>query len=317
MTPSRRNPAPEVVDLLDRLRDKGMRTYPEVGVLRARGIVESSRWMQGERRDGVATRDLLVGGAAGRLPARVYDPGVGAGAPLVVYLHGGGWVTGSVAVADRPCREIAAASGAVVVSVEYRRAPETPFPGPVEDALAATAWAAEHAAELGGDPARLVVAGDSAGGNLAAATALMARDRGGPTIARQVLVYPVLEPPDPVAHPSYAENAEGFMLTAADMAWFWAHYLDGAAVVPEAAPLRAPDLAGLPPASIAVAGLDPLRDEGIVYAERLRSAGVDVRLREWEGLVHGFLWMAGELPQAADLVSWIGDELKGATWASR
>jgi acetyl esterase len=302
---------PEVTALLARLREAGMRTYPEVGVLRARSIVESSRRMQGERPEGVAVRDVLVEGAAGRLPARVYHPDPGRTLPLVVYFHGGGWVTGSVAVADVPCRRVALAARAAVVSVEYRRAPESPFPAPLDDAVAATAWLAGHAAELGGDPDRLAVLGDSAGGNLAAATAVALRDRGGPRIARQVLVYPVLAPPDPVAHPSYAENGEGFMLTAADMAWFWGHYLDGKAATHAAAPLLTPDLAGLPPTSIAVAGLDPLRDEGIAFAERLRAAGVDVRLREWSGLVHGFLWMAGELPQAAELVEWVGHELEG------
>ncbi len=302
---------PEAADLLHRLRQMGMRSYPEMGVLRARATVESSRWMQGERPEGVTARDVLVSGAAGRIPARVYHPEPGTRLPLVVWFHGGGWVTGSVAVADWPCRAIASAAQVVVVSVEYRLAPETPFPGPVEDAAAATAWLCGHADQLGADATRMVVAGDSAGGNLAAAVAVLARDGGGPPIAGQVLVYPALSPPDPEAHPSYRENAEGYMLTAADMAWFWAHYLDaGAGVVPAAAaPLRIADATGLPRASIVVAGFDPLRDEGIAYAELLRAAGIEARLREWPGLIHGFLWMAGELPQAAELVSWIADEL--------
>lgn len=305
--------APEAADLLRRLREMGARPYPELGVLRARAAVESSRWMQGPKPDGVAVREILVGGASGRLPARVYrpeprDPDGPAG--LVVWFHGGGWVTGSVAAADRPCRAIAAASGCVVVSVEYRLAPENPFPAPVEDCLAATAWLAGHARELGADPERLVVAGDSAGGNLAAAVALLARERGGPVPARQVLVYPALAPPDPDAHPSHRENADGYSLTRADMDWFWEHYLSAheGPVPAAAAPLLAGDLGGLPPASIAVAGFDPLRDEGLAYGRRLEQGGVGAHVREWPDVIHGFLWMAGELPQSAELVTWLAAE---------
>jgi acetyl esterase len=291
-----------------------MRPYDEIGVLRARHAVEASRWMQGERPEGVTTRDVLVAGGAGRLPARVYHPAPGTTLPLTVWFHGGGWVAGSVAYADGPCRAVARASGTVVVSVEYRRPPETPFPGPLDDCVAATTWLGGHAAEVGADASRLAVAGDSAGGNLAAATAR--RLRGRLAIARQVLAYPVLAPPDPVAHPSYVRSAEGHMLTRADMAWFWRHYLDrreNTATAPsDAAPLLADDLDGLAPASIAVAGHDPLRDEGVAYAERLRGAGVDTRLQEWPEMIHGFLGMAGELPQTAELIAWIADELGAA-----
>ena len=306
--------APEAADLLRRLTELGMRPYDEIGVLRARHAVEASRWMQGDRPEGVTTRDLLAAGGAGRVPVRVYHPEPFPSLrspgplPLTVWFHGGGWVAGSVAHADRPCRAIARASGTVVVSVEYRRPPETPFPGPLDDAVAATTWVAEHAADLGADPARLVVAGDSAGGNLAAAVAR--RLRGRLPLARQLLLYPALAPPDPVAHPSHARNGSGYMLTGADMAWFWRHYLDGAGPTPDAAPLLADDLEGLAPASIAVAGFDPLRDEGVAYAERLRAAGVAVRLREWPEMIHGFLGMAGELPQTAGLVAWIAQELE-------
>lgn len=303
--------APEAADLLRRLTELGMRPYDEIGVLRARHAVEASRWMQGERTEGVTPRDVLVAGGAGRLPARVYHPAPGTTLPLTVWFHGGGWVAGSVAYADGPCRAVARASGTVVVSVEYRRAPETPFPGPLDDCVAATTWLAGHAVEVGADASRLAVAGDSAGGNLAAATAR--RLRGRLAIARQVLAYPVLAPPDPVTHPSYVRNGEGYMLTRADMAWFWRHYLGGRDGVPtDAAPLLADELEGLAPASIAVAGHDPLRDEGVAYAERLRDAGVDTRLREWPEMIHGFLGMAGELPQTAELIAWIADELGAA-----
>jgi acetyl esterase len=304
-SPAATDPAPEAADLLKRLTELGLRPYAEIGVLRARHAVESSRWMQGEKPEGVATRDVLVDGGDGRLPARVYHPAPGTELPLAVWFHGGGWVTGSVAYADRPCRAIAKAANAVVVSVEYRRAPETPFPGPLDDAAAATTWLADHAADLGADPTSLTVGGDSAGGTLAAAVARRLPEK----VSRQLLVYPALAPPDPVAHPSYARHGEGRMLTRDDMTWFWDHYLDGRPPTPEAAPLLAGDLADLPPASIAVAGFDPLHDEGVAYAERLRAAGTPVELRDWPDMIHGFLGMAGELPQTAELVAWIAEQI--------
>ena len=304
--------APEAADLLRRLTELGLRPYEQIGVLRARHAVEASRWMQGERAEGVTTRDVLVAGGGGRLPARVYHPEPGTTLPLTVWFHGGGWVTGSIAFSDGPCRAIARAARSVVVSVEYRRAPETPFPGPVDDAIAATTWLAEHAAELGADAGRLAVAGDSAGGNLAAAVARRARANR-LALDRQVLVYPALAPPDADSHPSYERNAEGYLLTRADMTWFWQHYLDEHGLdspPPDAAPLLADDLADLAPASIAVAGFDPLYDEGLAYAERLRDAGVEAQLRDWPDMIHGFLGMAGELPQTGELVAWIADELQ-------
>ncbi|GLZ55323.1 alpha/beta hydrolase [Actinomycetospora sp. NBRC 106378] len=301
--------APEAADLLRRLTELGLRPYAEVGVLAARHAVEAARWMQGEK-VAVATTDLLVDGGDGRLPARVYRPTAAPSTevPLVVWFHGGGWVCGSVASVDRPCRAIARAAGAVVVSVEYRRPPETPFPGPLEDAVAATAWCADHAAELGAHPGRVVIGGDSAGGNLAAAAARWLRDR----VARQVLVYPVLAPPDPAGYPAHND---GYLLTHADMVWFWEHHLDGRPATPDAAPLLAPDdeLRGLPSGAIAVAGFDPLHDEGVAYAERLRAAGVDVELRDWPDMIHGFLGMAGELPQTGSLITWIAAQIGRST----
>lgn len=315
-------PAPEAEALLERLAELGLRPYSEVGVLAARHAVESARWMQGGRPDGVAVREVLADGGDGPLPVRVYHPDPGSVLPLTVWFHGGGWVTGSVAFADRPCRAVALASRTVVASVEYRRAPETPFPGPVDDAVAATGWLTGHAEGLGADGSRVAVAGDSAGGTLAAAVAR--RLRGAPAPARQLLVYPPLAPPDPAAHPSWARYGTGHLLTRADMTWFWRHYLGGTdpdtpgAAPPDAAPLLADDLDGLAPASIAVAGCDPLRDEGVAYAGRLAAAGVPTRLREWPDMVHGFLGMGGELRRTAELIAWIADELNGEdAWASR
>lgn len=305
MSPDATGLAPEAADLLRRLEELGLRPYAEIGVLGARHAVEASRWMQGPKPDGVATRDVLADGADGRLPVRIYRPDRITAPSLVAWFHGGGWVAGSILYADRMCRALARAAGVVVASVEYRRPPETPFPGPLDDAEAATAWLAAHAGELDTDPARLVAAGDSAGGNLAAAVARRRPD----LVARQLLVYPALAPPDPRAYPSQERNAEGYLLTRADMAWYWEHYLDGRAPSADAAPLLADDLGGLPPASIAVAGFDPLYDEGVAYAERLRAAGVAVALRDWPDMIHGFLGMAGELPRAAELFAWLADEI--------
>ena len=224
------------------------------------------------------------------LPVRVYRPRLDAAPlPLVVFFHGGGWVLCDLDTHEITCRQLANGTDAVVVSVDYRLAPEHRFPAAVEDAYAATTWAHAHAAELGADPTRLAVAGDSAGGNLAAAVPLMARDRGGPPIIFQVLVYPALERSFDTA--SYRENAEGYFLTALQMRWYWEQYLgddDDAATHPYAAPLRATSLRGLPPAHIVTAEYDPLRDEGEAYGRRLEEAGVPADVRRYDGMFHGF-----------------------------
>lgn len=246
--------------------------------------------------------DRTIPGPAGDIPVRVYHPtaeqSAGERPPIVVYYHGGGWVIGDLDSHDANCRSLTAGGGAVTMSVHYRRAPEHHYPAAANDAYAAAMWASEHAGELGADPAKLVVAGDSAGGNLAAVTALRARDSGGPPIAHQILVYPVTDVGQDT--PSYRENAEGFYLTAADMHWFWACYLgpvgDGGG--PYASPLRAVNLGGLPAATVLTAECDPLRDEGNAYAERLREAGVPVTATCYPGMFHGFFGLAGRLDQA-------------------
>jgi acetyl esterase len=239
-------------------------------------------------------RDLEAAG----LPARLYRPSGAAGLPLVVYFHGGGWVIGSLETADPICRALANVATCAVVSVAYRLAPEHRFPAAVEDAVAATAWAAAQAAALGCDPARLAGAGDSAGGNLAAVVALTARDAGGPALAGQLLIYP---PTDMAGeYPSLTENGPGPVLTTEDMAWFAGHYIRSAAdrLDPRASPLRWASHAGLPPATIVTAEYDPLRDEGEAYAGRLRAAGVAVDLRRADGMVHGFWTLAALVPGA-------------------
>ncbi len=242
---------------------------------------------------------LAVCGPEGRLGARLYTPPSGrAPLPLLVYFHGGGWVGGDLDTHDAPCRLLAARAGALILAVDYRRPPEHPFPAAVDDALAATGWAAEHAAELGADPARIAVGGDSAGGNLAAVATRLARDGGGALPVLQLLLYPVTDLSRKRA--SYRLFAAGFFLDEADMDWYRDLYLPDPAAAgdPRASPLIAEDLGGLPPAYVATAGFDPLRDEGEAYAEGLRAAGVPVALRRHAGLVHGFAMYAGLVPEA-------------------
>jgi acetyl esterase len=231
-----------------------------------------------------------VPGAEGEIPARVYWPAERNGAageplPLVVFFHGGGFVLCDLDTHDAVCRNLANIVGAVVLSVDYRLAPETPYPGGIEDAYAATVWAHEHAAELGGDPGRLVVAGDSSGANFAAVVAMMARDRGGPPIAFQYLAYPVAD--QDFDNESYRENGDDYFTTRTHMRWYCEQY-GGDADDPYVSPLRAPDLSGLPPARVITAEYDPLRDEGEAYARRLQEAGVDASSRRFDGMFHGF-----------------------------
>jgi acetyl esterase len=221
--------------------------------------------------------------------------------PVFVYLHGGGWVLGGLDDTDAVCRAIANAACCLVVSVDYRLAPEHKFPAPAEDAYHATKWIAQNSASLGGNGDPVAVGGMSAGGNLAATVALIARDRGGPPLRCQVLNVPVTD--FSFDTPSYRENGKDFLPTRNEMRWFWGHYLatpaDGAD--PYASPLRAPDLCGLPPALVQTAEYDPLRDEGRAYADRLRAAGVPVRYKCYEGMLHMF-----QGPEALhDMVSYL------------
>ncbi|MCC6223157.1 MAG: alpha/beta hydrolase [Thermoleophilia bacterium] len=254
--------------------------------------------------------ELSLPGPGGALAARLYAPSA-ARLPVLLYLHGGGFVTGSLDSHDGVCRALAAATPCVVVAVDYRLAPEHRFPAAVEDAWAATAWVAEHAASLGADPARVAVGGDSAGGTLAAVVALRARDRGLP-LALQLLVYPVCDLACDTA--SYRELADGYGLTAAAMAWYRDRYLGpaGDPADPEASPLRAPDLADVAPALVLTAEYDPLRDEGEAYAQRLRAAGVPVTLVRYDGLIHGFYRMPAAIGRAREALGASAAALRSA-----
>jgi acetyl esterase len=278
----------------------------------ARAAAEGLTLLQGDPEPVAGVMDIQVPGPAGDLPGRVYqarppDQGATGTVPLIVYFHGGGWTIGSIDLLDRPCRAIANATGSPVASIAYRLAPEHKVPAAVDDAYAATCWLAVHAEDFGAGP--VVVAGDSAGGNLAAVVALLARDRGRPTLAGQVLYCPVTAAPSEGSSGSYAAAGEGYMLTAADMRWFWSNYTRSPAdeTDPLAAPLHAVDLAGLPPTLVIVAGYDPLHDEGLAYAGRLSDAGVEVRVRDYEGQMHDPLWAFGSLDAARDSIGVIAD----------
>ena len=221
------------------------------------------------------------------IPVRVYASSDAPGLPIVVFFHGGGWVLSSVEGHDPIARRIAARSGAVVVSVDYRLAPEAPFPAPHDDCWAATMWLAEHGGDWGGDPSRIAVCGDSAGANLAAGVAIRARDEG-LSLALQALIYPCIDDRQS-GYASMTDNAEGYFLAAADMVWFWDHFVPPRfRSDPRAVPARLDDPSGLPPAFVQTAEFDPLRDEGERYAERLSEAGVPTELVRYPGVVHGF-----------------------------
>ncbi|GAB0103783.1 alpha/beta hydrolase [Nocardia sp. JMUB6875] len=232
---------------------------------------------------------------APEVPVRLYRPLNAEPVPgVVVFYHGGGFVLCSLDSHDRFCRTMANEAGVIVISVDYRLAPDARFPAAAEDAYAVLRWVADHAESLGGDPNRIAVAGDSAGGNLATVAAIAARDNGGPDIAFQLLMYPMLDPACDTG--SYTANAEGYFTTAAHLRWYWQQYLssDAARTDPYANPTIA-DLTGLPPAHIATAEFDPLRDEGEAYGQRLREAGVETEIHRWNGTVHGFMSMAFHL----------------------
>lgn len=253
----------------------------------------------------------IIGIDGHSIPIRIYTP-VGEGPfPLFVFFHGGGFVVGDVESYDVTCRILAIKTGAKVISVDYRLAPEHPFPAAPEDCYVATKWVAEHAKELNGDPCNIIVGGDSAGGTLAAAVTLMARDRKTPVISKQILIYPVTDFHQqgiPSPYPSYSENADGFGVTNTHMGLFWDLYLEKEEdrSHPYASPIRAAELNSLPPALLLTAEYDVLRDEGEQYGRRLHEAGVSVRAKRFEGIIHGFLQFfvdQEEAIEALDLIT--------------
>ncbi|TWG07391.1 alpha/beta hydrolase [Saccharopolyspora dendranthemae] len=280
-------------------------TFPDLGgeitdAATARRI--SSARSDGRPRGEVErVEDRHIPGSYGvQVPVRLYWPSDRTGLPVLVYFHGGGWVLGDLESHDGLARTLANAVGAIVISVDYRLAPEHRYPAAVEDAYSATVWAAAHAEEIGGDASRLAVVGDSAGGNLAAVTCLQAQERGTPDIAFQLLLYPVTD--HDFTTRSYLDSGPDCLLTKQHMMWFWDEYAPDLEVRdhPHASPLRADDLTGLPPAHVLTAGMDPLCSEGRDYAARLKQAGVPTSTQHLPGLFHGFAPEAERIPVAAE-----------------
>jgi acetyl esterase len=303
---------PQARFVLDTIASQGGMELTELAPAEARQMFEKMKLpFPAEAVASVA--DRTVPGPAGPIPVRVYrGEGAPTPAPAIVFFHGGGWVIGSLETHDNFCRALANRAQAVLVAVDYRLAPESRYPAAADDCYAVARWVAEHGAELGVDGARIAVAGDSAGGNLSAAVALMARDRGAPRLRHQVLIYPVTDPDFERA--SYRENAEGYLLTREGMMWFWDHYVPDVARRDEAyaSPLRAEKLGGVAPATVLTAEFDPLRDEGEAYAERLRDAGVPTTLRRYDGQIHGFAAMFEVFDQGKVALAQIAEVLRGA-----
>jgi acetyl esterase len=297
---------PDVQRLLDLVAaaDTGPLRQQPVDEVRA-GYALLSQMGGGAGASDVQTEDRTIPGPdGGELPVRVYRPPAGDGDTpgIAVFFHGGGWVIGDLDSHDACCRDLASQSGALLVAVDYRRAPEHGFPAAADDAVAALRWVHEHAAELGGDPSRLAVVGDSAGGNLAAVVAVQARDDGGPALRLQLLAYPVTDSGMDTA--SYKENGDGYFLTAETMAWFWDQYVgEGNRSDPRVSVLQTADLAGVAPAVVLTAEFDPLRDEGEEYAQRLSDAGVATERRRYDGQIHGFLGFSALVPASAAIIA--------------
>jgi acetyl esterase len=303
---------PQAQNLLEQLRAAGGPEMSELEPDAARQLYEAMR-APGPGEAVERVENFTIASAERQIPMRLYRPSGTGALPCLVYYHGGGWVIGSLETHDHLCRALANVANCAVVSVAYRLAPEHPFPSAPEDAHAALATVRDRASVLGIDPGRIAVAGDSAGGNLATVVALIARERGGPALAAQILIYPVTD--CRFDTPSYLQNGEGYLLSAATMRWFWEHYTGGdrqLAASPWASPLRSPDLGGLPPALVITAEYDPLRDEGEAYAERLLGAGVPTTCTRYPGAIHDFVRASFLMDQGKEAIAQIGSTLARA-----
>ena len=288
---------PQVRALLEAIEAEGGPAIETLSPTDARqAAIDGLQAVAGRPEEVGSVENLAIPHPERAIPVRVYTPAAQGPFPCLVYFHGGGWVVCDLDTHDVVCRAIARQAEAVVVAVDYRLAPENKFPSAVDDAYAAVVWVANNTVRLGVDPHRIAVGGDSAGGNLSAVMSLKCRDQGGPPLALQVLVYPVTDLSS-FDTPSYREFAEGYYLSRAEMEWFRGHYLARAedAQSPDASPLLAGDLRGLPPALVITAECDPLRDEGEAYARRLTEAGVEVASTRYNGMIHPFFSLFGVL----------------------
>jgi acetyl esterase len=306
---------PDATAVYKAAQEAGRPAYETLTAPEARAYYAQARFATNPEAPELArVAPLSIPAPHGAIPARIYVPkelrrhdGL---SPALVFFHGGGWVIGDLDSHDVVCRKLAVEGALIVISVDYRLAPEHKFPAATDDAIAATKWIAANARELGIDAARLSVGGDSAGGNLAAVVTLAARDGNGPAIAGQVLIYPAVD--FAMTHGSHSEPETSVLLTHSVIRWFRDHYLGGADIHDwRASPARAASLAALPPAYVLTAGADPLRDEGDEYAERLKQAGVPVTYKHYPGQFHGFFTMGKLLQQANVAANEIGAWLKG------
>jgi acetyl esterase len=308
---------PQAEALLRLIAEKGIPPTHTLSVAQAREYYRVRRTVtQPVPPDVAEARDLKAPAADGDIPLRLYRPAgskPGDKLPVLVYYHGGGWVIGDLETHDTLCRELANGAGCAVVAVDYRMGPEHRFPAAVDDAVAATRWVQENAASLGLDGSRLAIGGDSAGGNLAAVVALSARDQGGPAIALQLLIYPATDQRHDV-YPSRASNGKGYLLEKATMDWFHDHYIADPKQDLDwrASPMLHPDHGNLPPAFVLTAGYDPLRDEGVAYAQKLSQAGNRATLVSFERQIHGFILMGKVIDEANAAVQLCAAQLRTA-----
>jgi acetyl esterase len=301
---------PHAQALLDEVSALGQPPYAAMSPSDARQAMRVRLANVDEAEAVARIEDHFIPCPAHQIPVRLYLPAASAALPVLVYFHGGGWVIGGIDTHDHFCRHLANAAACAVASVDYRLAPEHKFPTGLEDCYTAVLWIITNANAFNIDSSRIAVGGDSAGGNLAAAITLLARDRGGPDLSYQVLIYPVTDYwiPSP---PSYLKLGVGYSLTRDSMIWFWHHYLPSGVSPdnPYLCPLRAPSLEGVPPAFVITAEYDPLLDEGERYVERLKDAGVQVVLKRYDGMMHGFCHHYKRFIQARQLVNDIADAL--------
>ena len=293
---------PQAQAYLDMLASAGNPPQHTMSVEDARAGFLGPAALAGEPPVVGSVEDREIPGPESQIPVRIYTPEGKGPFPLLVYFHGGGWVLGNLDAHDPVCRALTNAAACITVSVDYRLAPEHKYPAAPEDCYAATRWVAGNASSFNGDTTCIAVGGDSAGGNLAAVVTLIARDRGGPKLMYQLMIYPVTN--YSFDTPSYRENAEGYALTKDDMVWFWNHYLPGEddGKHPYASPLQAQDLSNLPPALVITAEYDPLRDEGEQYAARLQEAGNHVTVRRYNGMIHGFFGKGAMMDQGRQAI---------------